>query len=149
MQTNTTTPATTLDLLCNFVDQRPGLNPADYGGGLDGWRLYRNESAEITRDRSDFYELLRLASRVVPELEEKVTQYLTTSSDRLTLNGNRLQYITGQYFPTEYRPASSRVLVSILWREIGKQLNENATGHDIRKTIRRQLSRRVARLYFN
>jgi len=144
---NNTTP--TLALLEKFVDQRPGLNFADYGDV----RAYRNESAEITRDRSDFYELLRVASRIVPDLEKKATEYLTTSSDRLTLNGDRLQYITGQYFPTEYRPACSRVLVSILWREVGKQLNEKpeavGTAHDIRRAIRRQLSRRVSRLYFS
>lgn len=143
MNTQTTTPRA-LDLLQKFVDKRPGLSFADYGDR----RIYRNESAEITRDRADFYELLRLADRTCPDLEEKVNQYLTTSSDRLTLNGDRLQYITGQYFPTEYRPAASRVLVSILWREYAKR-PDLQTGPDIRKAIRRQLSRRVSRLYFN
>ena len=52
----TTPTTTTLDLLQKFVDQRPGLNFADYGDV----RAYRNEAAEITRDRADFYELRRL-----------------------------------------------------------------------------------------
>jgi len=142
---NNTTP--TLALLQKFVDQRPGLNFADYGDV----RAYRNESAEITRDRSDFYELLRLASSLLSpaELEGKTAQHLRTSSGRLTLEGDRLQYITGQYFPTEYRPASSRLLVSIIWNYF--QADESlTTGHDIRKAIRKRLkSRRVARLYFS
>lgn len=145
MNTQATTP--TLDLLQKFVDQRPGLNFADYGDV----RVYRNESAEITRDRSDFYELLRVALSLLShaELEAKLTQRLTTSSDRLTLENNRLQYITGQYFPTEYRPAACRLLVSAIWGEFQK--NETLqTGHDIRRAIRNRLkSRRVARLYFS
>ena len=145
MNTQTTTP--TLDLLQKFVNQRPGLNFADYGEV----RAYRNESAEITRDRSDFNELLRVALSLLShaELEAKLTQRLTTSSERLTLENNRLQYITGQYFPTEYRPAACRLLVSIIWGEFQKNQTLE-TGHDIRRAIRKRLkSRRVARLYFS
>ena len=144
---NTQTQPQVLDLLCTFVDQRPGLNFANYGDV----RAYRNESAEITRDRSDFYELLRLAHSLLShaELEAKLTQRLTTSSERLTLENNRLQYITGQYFPTEYRPAACRLLVSIIWGEFQKNQTLE-TGHDIRRAIRKRLkSRRVARLYFS
>jgi hypothetical protein len=141
---NNTTP--TLDLLQKFVEKRPGLNFADYGH--DGWKIYRRESAEITRDRADFYELLRFADRICPDLEAKATEYLTTTDGRLTLEGDRLKYITGQYFPTEYRPACSRVLVSIIWREYGKR-PDLQTGPQIRKEIRRHVSRRVARIYFS
>jgi hypothetical protein len=142
---NNTTP--TLALLEKFVDQRPGLEFANYGDV----RAYRNESAEITRDRSDFYELLRLASSLTSptDLEFIVKKQLYTSSGRLTFDGRGLQYITGQYFPTEYRPAACRVLVSAIWFLM--QLDTTLqTGHDIRKAIRRRLkSRRVARLYFS
>lgn len=147
---NTNTP--TLALLQKFVDQRPGLNFADYGDR----RIYRNESAEITRDRLDFYELLRVALNSLEygpdreqRLDEKIKNYLTTTSGRLTLENGRLQYITGQYFPTEYRPAACRLLVSIIWAEFQKN-QALQTGHDIRKAIRSRLySRRVARLYFS
>jgi hypothetical protein len=145
---NTQIQPQALDLLCTFVDKRPGLNVADYGGDF---RLYRRESAEITRDRSDFYELLRLAHSLLShaELEAKVTEYLTTTNGRLTFENGKLKYVTGQYFPTEYRPASSRVLVSIIWREFMKDQTLQ-TGHDIRRAVRSRLkSRRVARLYFS
>lgn len=177
-----TTQAPTLALLQKFVDSRPGLNFADYGDV----RAYRNESAEITRDRSDFYELLRLALNTLEgfspnkqrnllglepinnpyfdepwttpdlreqRLDEKIKNYLTTTSGRLTLENNKLQYITGQYFPTEYRPAACRVLVSIIWNAFSKILTDskgdNVTGHDIRQAIKKHTSRRVGRLYFN
>ncbi len=145
MNTQTTTP--TLALLQKFVESRPGLNFADYGDV----RAYRNESAEITRDRSDFYELLRLAHSLThpDNLEYLVKKQLTASSGRLTLDNGRLEYITGQYFPTEYRPAACRVLVSVIWFLMQLD-NTLKTGHDIRKAIRSRLySRRVARLYFN
>ena len=158
MHTETTTPTATafnvIEALCKYVNQRPSLEPADYGGGLEGWRLYRRESAEITRDRSDFYELLNLALRLYDreELNALLFDRLTNTGERLTIeptdNGHKLEYTTGQYWPTEYRPACSRVIVSAIWRYYQKNPNFE-TGHDIRKEARKNLSRRVSRLYFN
>lgn len=152
MNTQTTTP-TQIDfiaLLCKFVDSRPCLDFNDYGD----IKIYRAESREITKDRSDFYELLNLARWQVDNLSEKIEQHLTTSNDRLTFENNKLQYITGQYYPTEYRPAANRVIKSIIWREYMNaknvdNTNKYETGHDIRKAINKHLSRRVSRLYFN
>lgn len=149
MNTQTQTPETinAAQLLSNFVNQRPGLDPRDYGGGREGWLLYRREAAEISRDLSDFRELFNLAFNLYGgQLSELVADYLGKSSDRLTLKDGKLQYITGQYWPTEYRPAASRCLVSLIWRYFQDQYE---TGTDIRKAIRRRLSRRVGRLYFN
>ena len=145
--TTTTPTTTTLDLLQKFVDQRPGLNFADYGDV----RAYRNEAAEITRDRADFYELRRLVSLIGVNVEEKATDYLQKSSGRLTLEGGRLLYITGQYFPTEYRAAACRVLSSIIWRHFAANCE---TGDGVREEIRRfgrrwNMSRRVMRFYFS
>ena len=134
----------------DFAHKRPCLDPRDYGGGREGWLLYRRESAEITRDLNDFRELYNFAFNLYGgKFPELVADYLAKSSDRLTLNGDKLQYITGQYFPTEYRPAASRCLVSLIWRYYANRQAENETGGDIRKAIRRRLSRRVGRLYFN
>lgn len=151
MNTQAQTPETinAASLLNEFAHQRPGLDPRDYGGGREGWLLYRREAAEITRDLSDFRELFNLAFNLYGgQFPELVADYLSKSNDRLTLEGNKLQYITGQYFPTEYRPAASRCVVSLIWRYF--QANEELkTGGDIRKAIRRRVSRRVGRLYFN
>lgn len=157
MTHTTTTPETlatlnALELLSSFVDQRPCLNPADYGGGLEGWRLYRREAAEITRDRADFYNLLNAAHRLYnsSELNAAVISRLFNTGDRLELTeAGKLRYITGQYFPTEYRPAACRVLSSLIWRKL-QERPELQTGDDIRKAARKLLtSRRTARNYFN
>lgn len=134
---------TTIEKLTKFVNQRPGLEFANYGDVS----IYRSESAEITRDRNDYFELLSFAHMIVPNLEQKITDYLTNTSGRLLLNkdGN-LEYCTGQYFPTEYRPAANNVLRSVIWSELA---NTYETGNDIRKAAKRNLSRRVIRNYFN
>ena len=139
----------TTDLLVQFVNQRPGLDFANYGDV----KAYNSESREITKDLHDFRKLLSLAYRRVDNLEEKLTKSLSDSSGRLTLENGSLNYCTGQYFPTEYRPAANRVLASLIWadyrdeQENGKPVYE--TGDHIRKAIRRNVSRRVMKYYFN
>lgn len=148
MNTQTQTPETinAAQLLNKFAHQRPNLDPRDYGGGREGWLCYRRESAEITRDLSDFRELYALAWDILGnDLPQLIADYLTRNSDRLTLKNDSLHYITGQYFPTEYRPAASRCLVSLIWRKFAE---EYETGDQIRKAIRRRVSRRVANNYF-
>ena len=143
---------TTVEKLIQFVNQRPGLEFANYGD----IRAYNAESREITRDRSDFYELLGLASSRIDDLNGKLTAYLLNNSGRLTMNekGN-IEYCTGQYFPTEYRPAACRVLANLIWADYRDEMTaENkpvyATGHDMRKAIKRRgLSRRTYNNYFN
>ena len=143
---------TTAAKLVQFVNQRPGLEFAEYGDV----KLYRSEMREITNDRSDFFELYALASRRLGnEFEAKLTEALKTGSGRLTLKENgELKYCTGQYFPTEYRPAANRVLVGLIWADYSNEKDQNgndvyADGSAIRKAIKRNLSRRVGRLYFN
>lgn len=140
----------TIEKLCKFVDQRAGLEYANYGDA----KSYRAESREITKDRQDFYELLGWASSRIENLNDKLTDYLQKSSGRLTLNKEgSLEYCTGQYFPTEYRPAACNVLKNLIWNDLrdemenGKPVYED--GHAIRKAARRRLSRRVVKNYFN
>lgn len=145
------TTTTTTEKLVRFVNQRPGLDFSNYGDVS----AYRSESREITKDRQDFFELFALASRRCDNLEQQLTDHLSKTSDRLLLNkdGN-LEYCTGQYFPTEYRPAANRVLRTLIWNSYrdekdseGKEVYTD--GHQIRKAIKRNLSRRVSKHYFN
>ena len=53
-----------LETLTAFVNQRSGIEFADYGDV----QAFRKEQREITNDRKDFYELLGLASRRVDNL---------------------------------------------------------------------------------
>lgn len=140
----------TLELLNKFVNQRPGLDFCNYGDV----RLYRSEMREITRDRSDYYELLGVAASRLPDLNEKLTAKLLTTSDRLELKEGRLEYCTGQYFPTEYRTAACRALRDLIWADFRDEKDAQGQpiykdGHEIRKAIKRRLSRRVAKNYFN
>ena len=140
---------TTSEKLVKFVNQRPGLDFCNYGN----IRSYRSEMREITADRQDFFELFSFAQMRINDFEQKLTKELKNTTGRLTLEGDSLQYITGQYFPTEFRPAANRVLVSLLWNEYRDEKNEAGqpvyqTGDEIRKAIKRNLNRRVSRLYF-
>ena len=47
----------TIEMLTKFVNQRPGLDFANYGDS----KSYNAESREITKDRNDYFELLSLA----------------------------------------------------------------------------------------
>lgn len=143
---------TTIEKLTKFVNQRPGLDFANYGDV----RAYRSEMAEITRDRSDYFELLSLAFSRIDDLNEQLTKFLKNTSGRLSLNDkDEIQYCTWQYFPTEYRPAANRVLRDLIWASYRDEIETNSPnnvyqdGNEIRKAIKRRVSRRIARLYFN
>lgn len=110
-----TTPDTftILHMLREFAEQRPGLDPRNYGDAAS----YRAESRHITRQLGDARELLALASMTPSAIGPHLLAELQRG--RLTLephgDGWRLDYCTGQYWPTEYRAAVCRVLSGALW----------------------------------
>lgn len=135
---------TTIEKLIAFVRQRPGLEYCNYGDIAS----YRKEKREITADLRDFYELLSLAQLRIDNLEQKITDYLKNTSGRLKLNDlNELEYCTGQYFPTEYRPAVNRILSNLIWNSFTDEIHE--TANDKRKAIKKRVSRRLMRYYFS
>jgi hypothetical protein len=141
----------TINLLCKFVSQRPRLDFHNYGD----WKAYNSERREITKDMGDFHELLNHARLRVNNLDDKIKAYLQRSSGRLSINEDgQLQYITGQYFPTEYRPAAARVIADIIWADYRDEKHADGrnvyeTGHDIRKALKSYFSRRIMKYYFN
>jgi hypothetical protein len=143
----------TLALLQKFATQRPQLDYCNYGDR----KSYQQEVRGITKDLHDFRELLNLAVNRVQDLETKLKAYLLNSSGRLTINAKgQMEYITGQYFPTEYRPASSRILANLIWESYREEKKWNeaevpvyADGNAIRHAIKRNLSRRCSKNYFN
>lgn len=144
---------TTIEKMTKFVNRRPGLEFCNYGN----ISAYRSEMREITKDRTDYFELLNIAFSRSDNLNEQLTNYLQKSSGRLTLNNNdNLEYCTGQYFPTEYRPASNRVLSNLIWASYRDEIESNTPnpvykdGNDIRKALKRRgISRRIMKHYFN
>jgi hypothetical protein len=141
---NTTHPTTeqsarALDLLIDFANQRPGFDLADYGGGRDGYKYYRQDYRQALSALHEFRQWLNIALRrhERAELSALIADYLHRSNDRLTFSDCdplKLQYITGQYYPTEYRWAAVRVLRSIVWHDIAR---EYSTGEEVRKALKR------------
>jgi len=141
----------TIEKLVKFASQKPGLTFADYGEISS----YRREMREITGDLHDFREFLNLAFiRLDSDFDRKLTEYLQKSGDRLTLNeAGELRYITGQYFPTEYRPACNRVLKSLIWDSLRETKDSDGNyiyndGDSIRAYFKKNLSRKCFRNYF-
>ena len=157
-----------LETLHAFVKQRPGLEFGNYGDVS----AYRSEMRSITRDRHDA-EVLMLSVRNSGITGEDLMQAFPRAySGRLTCtlkDGKlRLDYCTGQYFPTEYRRAVCAVLASALWEykrdhcmpkgelmhnsETGETLeryNGMRAGDYIRSSFKREFGARLANRWFN
>lgn len=142
-----------LAMIAAFINQRPGLEFANYGDVS----LYRSESRSITADGHDARALLAAVSWRSGITADHIRAALQ-SGRRLTLSDSgRLDYCTGQYFPTEYRRAACRVLAGLLWDYWRDAYTERPpsgviaypSGDFIRKIARRELSRRITSRYFN
>lgn len=167
-----------LNALSAFANQRPGIDPMNYGS----WSAYCSESRSVTRDLHDFRTLLaavrwrsgidaeRLqaafraySGRLTCKVDDRVTESLPRGSGtRVTLD-----YCTGQYFATEYRKAACAVLASALWDYTRDECMptpvtdpdlppwENArydglsAGDWLRRYFRREFGARLARRYFD
>jgi hypothetical protein len=109
----------------------------------------------FTDSKGNVYPVLSLAFRRIENLEERIKNTLLNSSGRLTLNAaGNIEYCTGQYFPTEYRPAANRLLSNLIWADYRDEKDSAGNpvykdGHEIRKAIKRNISRRVMKNYFN
>lgn len=102
-----------------FVRRRPGFDWHNYGDAAS----YRADVRRAGRDLQDAEELLRAVSLrtscVLPENKGR----------RLSWTGKGWEYIAGQYFPTEYRAAACRVLVSALWDWYAESLPKHKLTH--------------------
>lgn len=149
-----TTTQSTAKLLWDFAHQRPGVNSRDYVSPYstrEQWaqevKNYRREVREISRDLQDFVELYKLADRLVYDLSLHISKYFNfRKGDRLSLSDGKLYYVTGQYFPTEFRPATCRVLARIVWEHFAVGAED---AYEVRRQIRKRVSRRVYNNYFN
>ena len=95
----------------DWIRQRPRLDPRDYGD----WSDYRADARAISRQLRDADELLYACA--LHGISE--TDIAAEMTRRLTWDGQRLDYTTGQYWPTEYRAAACRALASALWAKFG------------------------------
>jgi hypothetical protein len=165
-----------LTALRAWINQRPGLEFGNYGE----LSAYRSELRRITRQRRDALELLSaVALRPSITAENIIDASKRAYSGRLTITEDdkgraKLEYCTGQYWPTEYRAAVCAVLASALWdraradmpppqgkvtRITGKGPFQHETEHDsidglspgdwIRRHFRREFGRTIQSRYFD
>jgi hypothetical protein len=136
-----------LHALRAFILSRPGLEPGNYGSYAD----YRQESAEITRDRDDALALLHYVGMFASDM---TPEYFNGGTGRLTWDKTRgeWEYCTGQYYPVEYRAAAARLLSSALWnywRDAYAMRPEPITREEIQRIARNAFRSRRVRKYFN
>lgn len=107
-----------LQCLRAFISQRPGLEFCNYGDVS----AYRSEMRSITKAKHHAETLLNaVAWRDSITADDIIAASKGAYSGRLTIErtdtgGFRIDYCTGQYFPTEYRNAACAVLASALWK---------------------------------
>lgn len=140
-------------LLEEWINQRPGLDPRDYGWGSDGWSNYRSESRRITQQKRDAQILLRAVEYSGIKAEE-LLQAFRAYSGRLEIKQDgdefRLEYCTGQYWPTEYRAAACAVLGMALWDYHRPDYeNDEHPGDSLRKMFRRKFGASIQRRWLD
>ena len=108
-----------LELLAQFAAQNPGLDYGNYCSGwndIDGRRAYSSESRKITRDLARVREAMHEAYYAGATDSDIDQACISAFSGRIELirdsdpSAMRVDYCTGQYFPTEYRAAVAAVL---------------------------------------
>ena len=139
---------TTIDALNRWVSQRPGLDYRNYGDPVS----YRAEVRSIGKD----LQHARAMINYVAWHDSITAEMILKAAD----NGGRLSFVvrdygtvaidycTGQYWPTEYRPAVCRLLSSVIWYWLRDNMLDPATGNDIRRQAARELGTSIARRWF-
>ena len=126
-----------------FILQRPGFDLSNYAECASA---YRADYRACLRQRDDALVMLRAVANASDSDLMRDCLINALRSGRLTLDGDRLDYCTGQYFPTEYRAAACRVLASALW---AYWRSPESTADSLRAIARNQLGRAIARRWFN
>ena len=135
-----------IDALNRWIAQRPGLEFGNYGNVSS----YRAEMRSIGKD----LQHARAMVNYVAWHDSITADMILSAADnggRLTLTVNsdkvRIDYVTGQYWPTEYRRAVCALMSSVIWAWLRENC-EYRTGDDIRKAARRELGQSIANRWF-
>lgn len=104
---------TIIDALNRWVSQRPGLDYGNYGDVSS----YRAEVRSIGKDMQHARAMINYVAWHDSITAEMILD--AAKSGRLSIvvtDGTvAIDYCTGQYWPTEYRPAVCRLLSSVIW----------------------------------
>lgn len=146
-----------LAALEQFATQRPGIESGNYGSLSD----YRREARAVTQDLAHVRTLLAAVAQ-----SSVTADYLTAAGygGRLEIRPVYIQntayyglvpepcrydvqYITGQYFPVEYRKAVCNVLSRALW-DYQRAFLAQPHGDYLRSIFRSRFGRTIADRYF-
>lgn len=138
--------------LQRFINQRSGIDPANYRNG--DWKASREcfmgDYRPILKHGRHARTLLRAVELRdgigAPELLAASRAYSGRLQFREQDGEVRIEYTTGQYFPTEYRSAACAVLASALWDYWSPSCK---TGDEIRKQARREFGPAIANAWFH
>ena len=136
--------AVIVDALGVWIRQRPGLLWGNYGNHAS----YQSELRGITRDLHDARSLLRYVEASQITGEALAGAFRHAFSGRLSWDGAKLDYCTGQYWPTEYRKAAAAVLASAIWSYWRDGLTGENIGDRLRKSARNTFGRGLASRWF-
>jgi hypothetical protein len=144
--TTTTTDERTaiLNALRAWVAQRPGLEFGNYGDVA----AYREEQRGIIRDKKQAEILLEAVKWRTSITADDLKAAFRAYSGRLSWDGEKLDYCTGQYWPTEYRRAVCAVLAAALW-DYAREVYPAKNGVELRAYFKREFGRTIARRWFN
>ena len=134
-----------LSLLTAFVSQRSGIDYRDYGDRSS----FMGDYNTILKDGKTARKLLQKVEWSSMTVETLLDAFRAFSG-RLQITEKdgelRLDYCTGQYFPTEYRAAVCAVLASALWSHYRE---DSDTGPTLHKKFVRMFGRGIAARWFN
>ena len=137
--------STIIAALRKWINQRPGLEFGNYGDPV----AYRAEVRSIGKDLQHARAMVNyvawhdsITADMILHAAGSGRLTLTADGDKVTIN-----YVTGQYWPTEYRRAVCHLMSSVIWAWLRENCDYK-TGDDIRKAARRELGAGVARRWF-
>ena len=111
-----------------WVAQRPGLEFGNYGD----WSAYRSEIRSIGKDLQHARKLIdyvawhdSISAEMILDAAKSGRLSIKVEGDKVTID-----YCTGQYWPTEYRPAVCRLLSSVIWHWMRENMPKGQLVHN-------------------
>jgi len=131
----------TTELLFDFVNQSPKLNKLDF----ETSKQYNDSARELTKQRTDFLELLVFSLMRIEDFERKLNFNLRHSQGFLRLGDGCLNY-SGVH--ARYRSVACNAVAQLILNHYRDEYPDNGPD-ELREKITSRLSNRVSKLYFN
>lgn len=122
-----------LEALKSFVNQRPGFDLSNYCSMSN----YRGDQRPVQKQRAIAHDLIRwvawhdsvTAEMIIDAAKHNFSGRLSIAYDPDTRKC-KIDYCTGQYFPTEFRLAVVRVLTGLIWDWLRKDYDKESGFRD-------------------